>query len=42
MIEKVLGQEMQYIFVAKPQSHKYLYEELGKYSFNPSGTKLKN
>jgi len=28
MIEKVLGQEMQYIFVAKPQSHKYLYEEL--------------
>ena len=28
MIEKVQGQEMQYIFVAKPQSHKYLYEEL--------------
>jgi len=28
MIEKVLEQEMQYIFVAKPSSHKYLYEEL--------------
>ena len=28
MIEKVLGQEMNYIFVAKPSSHKYLYEEL--------------
>jgi hypothetical protein len=28
MIEKVLGQEMHYIFVAKPRSHKHLYEEL--------------
>jgi len=28
MIEKVLAAEMHYIFVAKPRSHKYLYEEL--------------
>ena len=28
VIEKVLGQELNYIFVAKPLSHKYLYEEL--------------
>ena len=28
MIEKVLSQDMNYIFTAKPRSHKYLYEEL--------------
>lgn len=28
MIEKVRSQQMSYIFVAKPSSHKYLYEEL--------------
>jgi hypothetical protein len=28
MIEEVLNEEMRYIFVAKPKSHKYLYEEL--------------
>lgn len=28
LIQKVLEQELQYIFVAKPSSHKYLYEEL--------------
>ena len=28
IIEKVLPEEMQYIFVVKPRSHKYLYEEL--------------
>jgi len=28
MIEKVRSQQMNYIFVAKPSSHKYLYEEL--------------
>jgi hypothetical protein len=28
MIEKVVAEELQYIFVAKPSSHKYLYEEL--------------
>jgi hypothetical protein len=28
MIEKVLAEEMHYIFVAKPRSHKHLYEEL--------------
>ncbi len=28
VIEKVRAQEMHYIFVAKPRSHKYLYEEL--------------
>jgi hypothetical protein len=28
LIEKVLAEDMQYIFVAKPSSHKYLYEEL--------------
>jgi hypothetical protein len=27
-IQKVVEQELQYIFVAKPSSHKYLYEEL--------------
>lgn len=28
LIEEVVKQELQYIFVAKPNSHKYLYEEL--------------
>jgi hypothetical protein len=28
LIEKVLGEELQYIFVAKSQSHKYLYQEI--------------
>jgi len=28
MIEKVRSQKMNYLFVAKPSSHKYLYEEL--------------
>lgn len=28
MIEKVRSQQMNYLFVAKPSSHKYLYEEL--------------